>query len=182
MVWAMIQLCGVGGMVLTRLAYRPLLQQSGRQLVGRWILRWPVLIGMVALPLLAAGMGMQRWLPLTLSPLAGPLGCLMLAYACWLFWRSQHDLLLGKEGHESWRGGVYQRIRHPLYAALWLAALAQALLLQDALVGGGGVLALLFSYGRSVRREESQMLQWLGEAYRQYMQHTGRLWPRGLAR
>jgi protein-S-isoprenylcysteine O-methyltransferase Ste14 len=58
----------------------------------------------------------------------------------------------------------------------------QVLLLQDVLAGSGGVLALLFSYGRSVRREESQRLQWLGEAYRQYMQRTGRLWPRGLAR
>lgn len=181
MLWATIQLGGMGLMLLTRLAYRPLLQRGSRLLVGRWILRWPVLIGMGLLPLLAA-VGGQRLLPLALSPLAGPLGCLMLAYACWLFWRSQHDVLLGKDGCEPWRGGVYQRIRHPLYAALWLAAFAQVLLLQDVLAGSGGVLALLFSYGRSVRREESQRLQWLGEAYRQYMQRTGRLWPRGLAR
>jgi protein-S-isoprenylcysteine O-methyltransferase Ste14 len=49
------------------------------------------------------------------------------------------------------------------------------------LAGSGGVLALLFSYGRSAA-EEGLLLQWLGDAYRQYMQHTGRLWPRGLAR
>jgi len=182
MLWTVIQLCGVGVMVLTRLAYRPLLQQGGQLLVGRSILRWPVLLGMVILPLLAAGSGWPPPLPLALSPLAGPVGSLMLAYACWLFWRSQRDVLLPRNGKKPWQGGVYQRIRHPLYAALWLAALAQLLLLQDGLSGSGGVLALLFSYGRSVRREENQMLQWLGDAYRQYMQHTGRLWPRDLAR
>lgn len=182
MLWTMIQLCGVGVMVLTRLAYRPLLQQGKRLLVGQCILRWPVLLGMVLLPLLAAGSGWQPALPLAMSPLAGPVGCLMQAYACWLFWRSQHDVLLPGSDKKPWLGGVYQRIRHPLYAALWLAALAQLLLLQDGLSGSGGVLALLFSYGRSVRREESQMLQWLGDTYGQYMQHTGRLWPRGLAR
>lgn len=182
MLWAIIQLCGVGVMVLTRFAYRPLLRRSSHLLVGQCILRWPVLLGMVILPLLASLPGWPHRFSLALSPLAGPVGCLMLAYACWLFWRSQHDVLLGNAQRKPWPGGVYQRIRHPLYAALWLAALAQFLLVQDGLAGSGGVLALLFSYGRSVRREEGLLLQWLGDAYRQYMQHTGRLWPRGLAR
>lgn len=181
MLWAIIQLCGVGIMLLTRLAYRQLLLQRSGMAVGQCILRWPVLLGMVGLPLVAACQQWQRLLPLPMSPLAGPVGSLLLAYACWLFWRSQHDVLLQGGNARQWQGGVYRRIRHPLYAALWLAALAQLLLLQDGIFGGGGMLALLLSYRRSVQREEGQMLQWLGEAYRQYMRHTGRLWPRGLA-
>jgi hypothetical protein len=50
-------------MLLTRLAYRPLLQRGSRLLVGQCILRWPVLIGMGLLPLLAAVGGRTgfRW-------------------------------------------------------------------------------------------------------------------------
>ena len=181
MSWATVQVCGVGVMALTRLAYRPLLQQQGHVLVGQCILRWLVWFGMAVLPFLAVCLGWSAGLPLVLSPFAAPAGLLCLAYACWLFWRSQQDVLLRKQSGRQWPGGVYQHIRHPLYAALWLAALAQLLLWQGALVGGGGMLALLLSYGPSVRREESLMLHGMGDVYRQYMQHTGRLWPRGLA-
>jgi hypothetical protein len=43
-------------MLLTRFAYRPLLQRGSHLLVGQCILRWPVLLGMVILPLLASGL------------------------------------------------------------------------------------------------------------------------------
>ncbi|WP_199052360.1 DUF1295 domain-containing protein [Aquitalea sp. ASV15] len=180
MLWSIIQLAGVLVMLLTRLAYRPLLEQRSRMVVGHCILRWPVLTGMLLLPMLAAATGWQRYWPLELAPLAAPAGSLLLAYACWLFWRSQHDLLLQAAGTLQCQSGVYRRIRHPLYAALWLAALAQLLLLQDGLAASG-VLALLLCYRGSVRREEGEMLRRAGPAYRLYMQQTGRLWPRGLA-
>jgi len=105
----------------------------------------------------------------------------LLSYALWLFWRSQHDLLLLPRSTIKRQYGVYLRIRHRLHAALWLAALAQFLLLQDWIGGMGGLVVLLHCYPRSVRREEARMLQSLGETYRQYMQQTGRLWPRNLA-
>jgi hypothetical protein len=70
MLWATIQLGGMGLMLLTRLAYRPLLQRGSRLLVGQWICGgrsdrdgacpcWPPWAGSV--------------LPLALSPLAGRL-------------------------------------------------------------------------------------------------------------
>lgn len=180
MLWSIIQLAGVVIMLLTRLAYQSLLQQRNSMVVGQCILRWPVLTGMLLLPLLSACTGWRRWWPLELPPLAAPAGSLLLAYACWLFWRSQHDLLLQPTGAVQCQGGVYQHIRHPLYAALWLAALAQLLLLQD-VVAASGMLALLLSYWRSVRREEGEMLHRAGNAYRVYMEKTGRLWPRRLA-
>ena len=180
MLWSIIQLAGVCIMLLTRLAYLPLLQQRNAMVVGQCILRWPVLTGMWLVPMLAAATGWRRYWPLELAPLAAPAGSLLLVYACWLFWRSQHDLLLQPAGTLQCQGGVYQRIRHPLYAALWLAALAQLLLLQDG-VAASGMLALLLSYRGSVRREEGEMLQRAGNAYRLYMEKTGRLWPRGLA-
>lgn len=168
-------------MLLIRLVYHPLLQQRGQVVVGQCILRWPVMSCMVLLPLLALCLGWQVSMPLPLSPFAAPAGLLLLAYACWLFWRSQQDVLLGNQKTDAWPGGVYRHIRHPLYAALWLTALAQLLLWQDVLIGGGGVLALILLYGPSVRREECLMLRGAGDAYRHYMQRTGRLWPRGLA-
>ena len=179
MLWSYLYLAGAGLMLMVWLVYRTLLRQLQVLPVGRFLPRTSLLLCMGGLPVLAAlGLG-PRWLPLELPPLLAPAASLLLAYAVWLFWRSLHDVLLPPA--RLLQGGVYQRIRHPLYAALWLAALAQLLLLQDGVMGGAGILALLLSYGRSVRLEEGQMQQWFGDSYRQYMQRTGRLWPRGLA-
>ena len=60
----------------------------------------------------------------------------------WLFWRSHADLGLNwsatfelRKGHVIIKDGVYRRIRHPMYAAIWLVSLAQAMLLNNWLAG-----------------------------------------------
>ncbi|CAN5841066.1 protein-S-isoprenylcysteine O-methyltransferase [soil metagenome] len=102
-----------------------------------------------------------------------------------LLWRAHQDLgqqwsatLAIQAEHRLVRQGVYHYIRHPIYAALWLTALAQLCLLPNWLAGGAGVVCFLPLYLSRVPQEEQSLLKYFGEAYRLYMQETGRLLPR----
>jgi protein-S-isoprenylcysteine O-methyltransferase Ste14 len=103
----------------------------------------------------------------------------------WLFWRSHSDLgqnwsvsLELREGHEMVTRGVYRLIRHPMYAAIWIWALAQGLMLQNWLAGWSVVPAFAAMYLLRVPREEQMMLEQFGDEYRAYTQRTGRVVPR----
>jgi protein-S-isoprenylcysteine O-methyltransferase Ste14 len=73
---------------------------------------------------------------------------------------------------------VYRAIRHPMYAAILLFGLAQGLLLQNWLAGWSAAVTFAVMYIGRVRREEQMMCEFFGQEYRDYMQQTGRLFPR----
>ncbi len=74
--------------------------------------------------------------------------------------------------------GIYARLRHPIYAAVWLMALAQALLLHNGLAGPAGLLGFLPVYWIRVPREERMMQDHFGDEYRAYRERTGGILPR----
>lgn len=119
-------------------------------------------------------------------PLAVPAcGAAVMGAALWLFWRSHADLGLNwsvtletRKGHELVTNGVYRRIRHPMYSAIWLFSLAQALLLENWLAGPAALVCFAPLYFRRVPREEQLMLDVFGERYRVYTGKTGRILPR----
>lgn len=154
----------------------------------RGLLAW-AFVGMFLIPLLYSltswlGMANYRWSPTTKAR-AGTLGTLIYATAVWLFWRSHRDLgsnwspsLEITAQHTLVTEGVYRRIRHPMYASMWLWIVAQALLLQNWIAGLAGVVGLVPLYLIRVPREEQMMLEHFGEAYQAYMARTGRVVPR----
>ena len=112
-------------------------------------------------------------------------GAVLMAGALWLFWRSHADLgqnwsqtLELRKGHQLIRHGIYRSIRHPMYTALWLWCLAQGLLLENWLVGWYALLAFALMYFVRTPREEKMMCEAFGQEYRDYMEQTGRLFPR----
>jgi protein-S-isoprenylcysteine O-methyltransferase Ste14 len=112
-------------------------------------------------------------------------GALLMLFGLWLFWRAHVDLGLNwsitlemRQGHELIKRGVYRRIRHPMYTAIFLVALAQAFLLSNWLAGWGGFVSFGLLYLARVPREEKMMLDFFGEQYRSYMEETGRLFPK----
>jgi protein-S-isoprenylcysteine O-methyltransferase Ste14 len=112
-------------------------------------------------------------------------GAALMALSLWLFWRSHADLgqnwsvtLQLREGHELVTRGVYQKIRHPMYAAIWLWAIAQGLMLENWLAGWSVVPAFAAMYWLRTPREEQLLLDQCGDAYREYMRKTGRLVPK----
>jgi protein-S-isoprenylcysteine O-methyltransferase Ste14 len=112
-------------------------------------------------------------------------GTAVMAAALWLFWRSHTDLgqnwsvtLELRKGHQLVTQGDYRRIRHPMYASIWLFGLGQGLLLENWLAGWSALVSFAPMYFVRVPREEQMMCEFFGKEYRDYMRRTGRLVPR----
>ena len=65
-----------------------------------------------------------------------------------------------------------------MYAAHWLWAIAQALLIANWLAGPAMLVTFGVLYLLRVPREERLLLEHFGEEYRSYMQRTGWIVPR----
>lgn len=141
--------------------------------------------GWQVLPLIAI---LSPWLDFANFPLpgwAGWLGTLIFAGTIVLLWRAYADLgsqwspkIDIREGQVLVTGGIYGYIRHPIYAGLWLWAIAQPLLLQNWLAGFALLVLFTPLYFTRMPREEGLMLDHFGEEYRAYMGRTGRILPR----
>jgi len=153
------------------------------------LLMFFVFAGMQALPILYL---LTSWmdfidyrLPVWAGLAAGSIGTAVFVLALWLLWKSHVDLsssfsprLQVTEQHTLVTTGVYRSIRHPMYAAHWLWAIAQALLLQNWIAGPAMLAGFLPLYRLRVELEEQMMLDHFGEQYREYMARTGRIIPR----
>jgi protein-S-isoprenylcysteine O-methyltransferase Ste14 len=120
-----------------------------------------------------------------LPPWCGWCGAVIFAAALWLLWRSHVDLgtnfspeLQLKNEHSLVTHGVFRHIRHPIYSAHLLWALAQILLLQNWIAGFSLLVFQLPLYVYRIPREEKMMLDTFGEEYEVYMETTSRLIPR----
>lgn len=142
-------------------------------------------LGMAVIPVVHSLSTLFDFANASLPPWLGWLGAALLALATALLWQAHADL--GKNWspsiqilpeHRLVTEGIYKYIRHPIYAAVWLSVIAQALLLPNWIVGPLGMLLFLPVYVTRVPREEQMMLEQFGEGYHQYMQQTGRLLPR----
>jgi len=115
----------------------------------------------------------------------GMTGVVILAFGDWVFWRSHKDLgrnwspkLEIRQDHKLITHGIYQRIRHPMYASLWLLVIAQAMILPNYVAGFSGLLPFAILYFLRVEKEERMMLEEFGSQYEQYRKTTGRLFPK----
>nr|WP_232475194.1 protein-S-isoprenylcysteine O-methyltransferase [Roseomonas rubea] len=82
-----------------------------------------------------------------------------------------------REEHALITGGVYRFVRHPMYTAFWMWALAQALTLQNWAVGPAGIIGFGTLYAFRVAREEALMRETFGAAWDDYAARTPRLVP-----
>ena len=75
--------------------------------------------------------------------------------------------------------GIYRFVRHPMYLSQLLWAIAQILLMQNWLAGPLNLLFFIPFYFLRTFAEEKMMHDRFGDAYRDYMNDTGGLIPRG---
>jgi len=120
--------------------------------------------------------------PLHAAPLAA--GVLCLVAALWLFYRSHADLgtnwsitLQVREQHRLITRGVYRRVRHPMYLALFVYSVGQALALPNWIAGPSYLVTFGILYAFRVGAEERMMLAQFGDEYVAYMARTKRLVP-----
>ena len=131
---------------------------------------------------------LSPWLDFANYALPEPSGCVgtvVFAGAIVLLWRSHADLgrnwsptlrITGQ--HSLVTHGVYRRMRHPMYTAHLLWAIAQGLMLANWLAGWAFLVLSIPLYVVRIPREERMMLERFGAEYREYMSRTGRLIPR----
>ena len=140
--------------------------------------------GMLAIPLVHLATRLLLFANYPQPPWLGGVGAIVFTGGLLLLWRSHVDLgrnwsesLELMESHQLVTNGAYRYIRHPMYAAIWLWALGQALLLHNFIAGPSALVLFAPLYFVRVPREETMMLQHFGKAYAAYMARTRRVLP-----
>jgi len=144
-----------------------------------------VSIGFIGIPLLYLFAPWLDFADYQLPIWVGWVGVAVFASALWLLWRSHvalgrnwSPMMEIREEHSLVTKGVYKYIRHPMYAAHFLWAIAQVLLLQNWIAGPAFMVTFVPLYLFRVPLEERMMLERFGDDYRLYMKGTGRVIPR----
>ena len=142
------------------------------------------LIGMSLIPGIYVLTGEPRFADYPFQPALAWAGAVTFALSLWLFYRTHKELgrnwsvtLEIREQHALVTSGVYRYVRHPMYTAFWLWALAQALLLPNWIAGLSGLFGFGILFFLRIRQEEQLMIETFGEDYRQYMARTSRILP-----
>ena len=111
-------------------------------------------------------------------------GAGFLALSLWLFHRAHADLgtnwsnsLELREDHRLVTSGIYRSVRHPMYTAIFVYALAQALLLANWVAGPGCLAVFALMFGWRLHAEERMMFEKFGQQYEDYVVRTKRLIP-----
>ncbi|MEM8568959.1 MAG: protein-S-isoprenylcysteine O-methyltransferase [Bacteroidota bacterium] len=144
-----------------------------------------VFIGTMILPMIHVFTGILDFANYTLPLALQVLGIVFLGLFVWLFYRSHKDLgqnwsvsLEIRDEHTLVSSGVYSKIRHPMYTAIWFWVIGQSLLLHNYIAGLSGIVAFGLMYLLRVDPEEKMMENTFGEQYKNYKSKTGRLLPK----
>jgi protein-S-isoprenylcysteine O-methyltransferase Ste14 len=140
--------------------------------------------GLFIVPVIWVTAGAPRFADYPFQPLATWLGTAVFAAALYGFYRTHRDLgrswsvtLEIRQTHQLVTTGVYRHVRHPMYAAFFLWAIAQALLLPNWIAGPAGLVGFGTLFALRVGREERMMDAAFGDAYRDYAARTWRVMP-----
>jgi protein-S-isoprenylcysteine O-methyltransferase Ste14 len=142
------------------------------------------LTGLGILPFIYIATGFPRFADYPFRPAQAWFGMVFAGAALAIFHLSHRALgrnwsisLEIRQGHKLVTEGIYRHVRHPMYAAFWLWAVAQVLLLTNWVAGPAGFVGFGTLFFGRVGREERMMLESFGEEYRAYMARTYRLIP-----
>lgn len=143
-----------------------------------------VFIGMMILPLVYMVSPLLSFADYQLPVWVHVPGVVIVSASLWLFYSSHRDLgqnwsptLHVHAEHPLSTTGVYSSIRHPMYTAIWLAVIAQPMILNNYIAGFAGIVSFAVMYILRIGKEEAMMQERFKEAYRDYMKRTNRLIP-----
>lgn len=140
--------------------------------------------GLFVIPVIYVTTGEPRFADYPFKEALAWLGTAVFALSLALFYRTHRDLgrfwsvtLEIRETHQLVTTGVYRYVRHPMYSAFFLWAVAQALLLPNFVAGLAGLAGFGTLFAFRLPREERMMEERFGEAYRAYAARTSRIVP-----
>jgi len=82
-----------------------------------------------------------------------------------------------KESHSLITEGPYSRVRHPMYTVLNMFSFGVSLVTANFLVIGFALLVII-PFPFVARKEEQMLIETFGEEYYEYMNRTGRFFPK----
>jgi protein-S-isoprenylcysteine O-methyltransferase Ste14 len=148
------------------------------------ILQALAIAGLGVVPIAYVATHVPRVADYPFIPALGWVGTGILAFAFWVNWRVHKELganfsptLAVYRSHALVTSGIYAHVRHPMYSAFWLWALAQPLLLPNWVAGFSGLIGFGIFFFLRVGREEDMMCAAFGDEYRAYMARTARVVP-----
>ena len=110
---------------------------------------------------------------------------LFFVFCIWLFVKALSDLGRWwtpgqelKDDLELVRTGAYFYVRHPMYASLMGIAVCQIFMIQNWIAGFSSLFLTAPFFLYQIRREESLLVRFFGDDYRDYVRETGMLWPK----
>jgi protein-S-isoprenylcysteine O-methyltransferase Ste14 len=140
--------------------------------------------GLGIIPLVYVFLGAPQSADYPMSWMQAVIGTLVMAGALVLFRITHRQLgrnwsvtLDTRSTHKLIDTGIYARVRHPMYSAFWLLAIAQAVLLPNWFAGLAGPIAWGTLFFLRVGREEKLMTDTFGDEYRRYMGRTKKVLP-----
>jgi protein-S-isoprenylcysteine O-methyltransferase Ste14 len=143
-------------------------------------------LAMFFVPLIYSATSWLDFANYSLPNWTGWMGTALLILALFVFWRSHADLGLNwspsleiRTEHKLITNGIFGYIRHPMYASQWIWVIAQPFLLQNWIAGFLNLFIFTAFYILRVRDEEKMMLDTFGDEYREYMNITGTVFPKG---
>ena len=159
-------------------------EMGWKPLCDTWLVYLPA-IGFLVIPALYILTPLLAGADYTLPFWAGWAGAALFAAALLLLWRSHADLGANftpvaavREGQHLVTTGVYRSIRHPMYAAHFLWACAQPLLLWNWIAGFALLVTFVPLYIVRVPVEEEMLAGQFGDEYLQYKERTGGIIPK----
>lgn len=146
-----------------------------------------MLVALVSLGFLLPGawlFGFLSFADTAQSPLRLAAGAACLAVGLWMLHRSHSDLgtnwsntLELKAGHTLVTGGVYARVRHPMYVALLLHGIGQAYVVPNWIAGPSFLVPFALLVALRMSAEENMMRDAFGAQWDAYAATTRRLVP-----
>ena len=141
-------------------------------------------LGLGIIPAIYAATGFPKFAAYPPTIFQVVAGVVVFAGSLLLFWRTHRQLgkywsvtLEIKDKHELITSGVYEKVRHPMYSAFFLWALAQVLLLPNFIAGPAGLIGFGILFFFRVGREEQMMREAFGADYDAYARRTKRVIP-----
>ena len=123
-----------------------------------------------------SAMPLPIWLRWTGVAIGAAAGCL-LVWTLASLGKNLTDTVVTRKAHTLVTTGPYRWVRHPFYGAVALSMLANSLAAANWFLLATGALFLTMIVIRT-RTEEKHLLARFGDAYRAYMDRTGRFLPR----
>jgi protein-S-isoprenylcysteine O-methyltransferase Ste14 len=158
-----------------------------------WLVVVPVIIGWCALPWLGvthdrgpfavpefaratAAYAGARWIAAAVA-----VGCLLLTIQCWRRMGRDWRMDISDRNTSLITDGLFARVRHPIYAFSIALMIATAVVLPSAPMLVVAALHVVLMNVKA-RSEEAHLARLHGDAYRRYVERTGRFVPRAAAR